>query len=112
MLPDLRLSPGREPQTARGACLRRRDRGCQSSYRERRKQLLLALLDQYTDDVDRAAEEIGTVFDRLRQVGIRGLVAEGLNDGIYVGLSPLPEDRAETTNADKDRRQKRRPGQG
>ena len=48
----------------------------QTSYRERRKQLLLALLDQYTDDVDRAAEEIGTFFDHLRQVGIRGLVAE------------------------------------
>ena len=75
-----------------------------SSYRERRKQLLLALLDQYTDDVDRAAEEIGTFFDHLRQVGVRGLVAERLNDGDYVGLPPLPEDLAE---ADKDRRRGR-----
>ena len=76
----------------------------QTSYRERRKQLLLALLDQYTDDVDRAAEEIGTFFDHLRQVGVRGLVAERLNDGDYVGLPQLPEDLAE---ADKDRRRSR-----
>jgi hypothetical protein len=75
----------------------------QTSYRERRKQLLLALLDQYTDDVDRAAEELGTFFDHLRQVGIRGLVAERLNDGEYVGLPPLPEDLAEPKNAGKNR---------
>jgi hypothetical protein len=79
----------------------------QSSYPERRKQLLLALLDQYTDDVDRAAEEIGSFFDHLRQVGIRGLVAERLNDGDYVGLPPLPEEPAESKNADKNRRQGR-----
>jgi transcriptional regulator with XRE-family HTH domain len=59
----------------------------QASYRERRKQLLLALLDQYTDDVDRAADEIGTFFDHLRQVGVRGLVAERLNDADYVQRS-------------------------
>jgi transcriptional regulator with XRE-family HTH domain len=62
----------------------------QTSYRQRRKQLLLALLDQYTDDVDRAADEIGAFFDHLRQVGVRGLVAEQLNDGEYIGL-PEPE---------------------
>ena len=64
--------PHRQPSRAR-----------QTSYRERRKQLLLALLDQYTDDVDRAAEEIGTFFDHLRQVGVRGLVTERLNDPDY-----------------------------
>jgi hypothetical protein len=79
----------------------------QTSYRERRKQLLLALLDQYTDDVDRAAEEIGGFFDHLRQVGIRGLVAERLNDGDYVGLPPLPEEPAESEKADNDRRRSR-----
>jgi transcriptional regulator with XRE-family HTH domain len=63
----------------------------QGSYRQRRKQLLLALLDEYTDDVDRAAEEIGTFFDHLRQVGIRGLVAERLHDGDYIGLAPLDD---------------------
>ncbi len=30
------------------------------------------------DEVDRAADEIGTFFDHLRQVGVRGLVAEHL----------------------------------
>jgi hypothetical protein len=59
-------------------------RARQASYRQRRKEMLLALLDQYTDDVDRAADEIGTFFDHLRQVGIRGLVAERLDDGDYV----------------------------
>ena len=83
-----------------------------SSYRERRKQLLLALLDEYTDEVDRAAEEIGTFFDHLRQVGIRGLVAERLNDGDYVGLVDLPEDLGETDNADQDRPQGRRQRRG
>ena len=62
----------------------------QTSYRQRRKEMLLALLDQYTDQVDKAAEEIGAFFDHLRQVGVRGLVAEHLNDGDYVGL-PDPE---------------------
>ena len=55
----------------------------QARYRERRKQMLLALLDQYTDRVDQAAEEIGAFFDHLRLVGVRGLVAEHLNDADY-----------------------------
>jgi hypothetical protein len=45
--------------------------------------MLLALLDQYTDRVDQAAEEIGAFFDHLRLVGVRGLVAENLNDPDY-----------------------------
>ncbi|MGH9106079.1 MAG: helix-turn-helix domain-containing protein [Acidimicrobiales bacterium] len=61
----------------------------QASYRERRKQLLLALLEQYADPVDNAAEEIGAFFDHLRQVGVRGLVAERLNDSDYV-YQPKP----------------------
>jgi transcriptional regulator with XRE-family HTH domain len=69
----------------------------QASYRERRKQMLLALLDQYGDRVDQSAEEIGAFFDHLRQVGVRGLVAEQLNDADYVyqpepaKKSPEPE---------------------
>jgi transcriptional regulator with XRE-family HTH domain len=59
-------------------------RARKASYRERRKEMLLALLDDYTDEVDRAADEIGTFFDHLRQVGVRGLVAEHLNDPDYV----------------------------
>jgi transcriptional regulator with XRE-family HTH domain len=62
----------------------RPSRARKSSYRERRKEMLLALLDQYTDDVDRAADEIGTFFDHLRQVGVRGLVAERLDDADYM----------------------------
>ena len=61
----------------------KRSRAGQTSYKQRRKEMLLALLDQYTDDVDRAAEEIGSFFDHLRQVGVRGLVAEHLNDAEY-----------------------------
>ena len=61
----------------------------QASYPERRKQMLLALLDQYADSVDDAAEEIGAFFDHLRQVGVRGLVAERLDDPDYV-YQPAP----------------------
>ena len=46
--------------------------------------MLLALLDQYSDDVDRAADEMGAFFDHLRQVGVRGFVAERLDDPDYV----------------------------
>jgi transcriptional regulator with XRE-family HTH domain len=69
-------------------------RARQTNYRQRRKQMLLALLDQYTDQVDQAAEEIGAFFDHLRQVGVRGLVAEQLNDGEYIGI-PEPEAQTE-----------------
>ncbi|HEX3612874.1 MAG TPA: helix-turn-helix transcriptional regulator [Sporichthyaceae bacterium] len=52
-------------------------------YRHRRKELLLALLADYADRVDASADELGAFFDHLRQVGIRGLVAEQLNDPDY-----------------------------
>ncbi len=60
----------------------------QDSYRQRRKEMLLALLDQYGDGVDRAADELGAFFDHLRLIGVRGLVAEELSDADY--LSPPP----------------------
>ncbi|MGQ0631792.1 MAG: helix-turn-helix domain-containing protein [Sporichthyaceae bacterium] len=53
-------------------------------YRHRRKEMLLALLDDHADRLDATAEEMGAFFDHLRQVGIRGLVAEKLNDSDYV----------------------------
>jgi hypothetical protein len=56
----------------------------QTSYQQRRKEMLLALLDHYSDDVDRAADEMGAFFDHLRQVGVRGFVAERLDDPDYV----------------------------
>jgi transcriptional regulator with XRE-family HTH domain len=49
-------------------------------YRHRRKELLLALLVEHADGVDAAADEIGAFFDHLRQVGIRGLLAEKADD--------------------------------
>ncbi len=63
----------------------------QASYRERRKQMLLALLDHYGDRVDQSAEEMGAFFDHLRQVGVRGLVAEQLNDAGYLRRQEEPK---------------------
>ncbi len=61
----------------------------QDSYRQKRgNQVLLALLGQYGDGVDKAADELGAFFDHLRLVGAPGLVAEELSDVDY--LSPPP----------------------
>lgn len=46
------------------------------SYRERRNEMLLALLDRDASRLDKAADELGAFFDHLRRVGIRGFVAE------------------------------------
>lgn len=46
------------------------------SYKDRRKELLLALLDEHADDFDTAIDDLGRIVDHLRQVGIRGFVAE------------------------------------
>lgn len=51
-----------------------------NDYRHRRKEMLLALLAEHADGVDAAANEIGAFFDHLRQVGIRGLLAENAED--------------------------------
>ena len=45
-------------------------------YRQQREALLLALEDQHADDFDTAVEELGAIFDHLRQVGMRGFIAE------------------------------------
>ena len=60
------------------------------SYRERRKELLLALLDEHADSLDRAVEELGRWVDHLRQVGIRGFIAEhtGDEDFTFIGGKP------------------------
>ena len=50
------------------------------SYKERRKEILLALLDQHADNFDKHIEEVGTLIDHIRQVGIRGFIAENTND--------------------------------
>ncbi|GAC1445494.1 MAG: hypothetical protein NVSMB55_26940 [Mycobacteriales bacterium] len=51
--------------------------------RHRRKQMLLALLDDYADSVDATAEQMGQFFDHLREVGVRGLIAEQTRDADF-----------------------------
>lgn len=58
----------------------------QWSYRERRKDLLLALLDKHADSLDSAVEELGRMVDHLRQVGIRGFIAEHTGDEDFTYL--------------------------
>ena len=62
----------------------------QWSYRERRKELLLALLDQHADSLDNAVDELGRWVDHLRQVGIRGFVAEHTNDSDFSRVGNPP----------------------
>jgi transcriptional regulator with XRE-family HTH domain len=68
-------------------------------YPTRRKELLLAMLDSRADRLDQAADEMGKFFDHLRQVGIRGYVAEKANDSEYM-LRPA---KKSTTRANRDR---------
>jgi transcriptional regulator with XRE-family HTH domain len=68
-------------------------RSRQWSYRERRKELLLALLDQHADDLDTAIDELARQLDHLRQVGIRGFIAEHTNDDDYATERTRPTDR-------------------
>ena len=62
----------------------------QRSFRERRQELLLAVLDAHADALEKAAFVLGDFFDHLRQIGFRGFIAENTNDPIY---STLPEYR-------------------
>ncbi len=68
-----------------------------NDYRHRRKEMLLALLTEHADGVDQAADEIGAFFDHLRQVGIRGLLAEKLNDPDMALATPSVRRRATRT---------------
>jgi transcriptional regulator with XRE-family HTH domain len=68
----------------------------QWSYRERRKELLLALLDQHSDNFDKNIDEIGRIVDHFRQVGLRGFIAEHTHDEDFTykqGHAPTPEPR-------------------
>jgi transcriptional regulator with XRE-family HTH domain len=71
-------------------------RARQWSYRERRKELLLALLDEHADGFDTAVDELGRPVDHLRQVGIRGFVAEHTHDEDFV-TSPEHRSAADET---------------
>jgi hypothetical protein len=53
------------------------------SYERRRKEMILAMLDKSADRLDKAAAELGAFFDHLRQVGVRGFVAEHTGDSGY-----------------------------
>lgn len=44
------------------------------NFRERRKEFIVALLDQYGDNFDRNVEQLARIFDQLRQAGIRGYI--------------------------------------
>jgi transcriptional regulator with XRE-family HTH domain len=55
----------------------------QWSYKERRKELLLALLDQHADNFDHNIEQLADIIDHLRQVGIRGFIAEHTHDEAF-----------------------------
>ena len=66
----------------------------QWSYRERRNEMLLALVDKEADRLDKAADEFGAFFDHLRRVGIRGFVAENVHpDPIADEITTAPEHR-------------------
>jgi transcriptional regulator with XRE-family HTH domain len=70
----------------------------QWSYRERRKDLLVALLDEHADSLDSAVEELGRMVDHLRQVGIRGFIAEHTSDEDFT----YPEGHAPTVEPGAD----------
>ncbi|MDQ3385471.1 MAG: hypothetical protein M3503_05580, partial [Actinomycetota bacterium] len=65
------------------------------SYKERRKEMLLALVDQHADSLDNAVDELGGWIDHLRQVGIRGFLAEHTNDDDFA--QPRNKRRADDT---------------
>lgn len=76
----------------------------QWNYQERRKELLLALLDEHADPLDSAVDELGRMVDHLRQVGIRGFIAEHANDEDFTypeGHPPTLESEVDETTSDE-----------
>ena len=69
----------------------------QWSYRERRRELLLALLDEHKDQFDTAVDELGRVVDHLRQVGLRGFLAENTADDEFLAHGPPDEEPLQKT---------------
>ena len=70
-----------------------------ADYRTRRKDLLIALLDQYSDGFDKATDELGAIVDKLRQIGLKAFVAEALNDRDYI---VAPEWRGKAIDVDAE----------
>jgi transcriptional regulator with XRE-family HTH domain len=71
------------------------------SYRERRKEAMRAMLDRHADDLDSAVDELGRWVDHLRQVGVRGFIAERTGDPDYVRPGSGANDTARSTTADE-----------
>lgn len=73
------------------------------SYRERRNEMLLALLDRDASRLDKAADELGAFFDHLRRVGIRGFVAEHVHpDPIADEVTIDPAKRSSRSKRSQD----------
>jgi transcriptional regulator with XRE-family HTH domain len=73
------------------------------SYRDRRKELLLAILAEHADNFDKNIEELGRIVDHLRQVGIRGFIAEHTHDEDFTfkeGRPPSVPGPASDTESD------------
>ena len=60
------------------------------TYKQRRKELLMALLEGMADEVDKAFDTISKFADLARQAGIRGYIAEQANDPDF---AVAPENR-------------------
>jgi transcriptional regulator with XRE-family HTH domain len=71
------------------------------SYRERRKELMRAMLDRHADDLDSAVDELGHWVDHLRQVGVRGFITERTGDPDYVRPRPGSDEAAPSTTPDE-----------
>lgn len=82
----------------------------QWSYRERRKELLLALLDEHKDRFDTAVDELGRVVDHLRQVGLRGFLAEQTADDEFLAHARPDEPTPPTTTRTSDTKKRRKKG--
>jgi transcriptional regulator with XRE-family HTH domain len=79
----------------------------QWSYRERRKELLLALLDEHKDRFDDAVDELGRVVDHLRQVGLSGFLAEKTFDDDFL-THPTSDETASGDTAPTKRARKKK----
>jgi transcriptional regulator with XRE-family HTH domain len=87
------------------------------SYKERRKEMLLALLDNHADEFDSAVDELGKWVDHLRQAGIRGFIAEHTFDDDFTETVQLDTGVEDETAPDgsvdetgSDGRRRRGPG--
>lgn len=85
------------------------------SFKERRKEMLIALLDDEADNFDKDIEDIGRIIDHLRQAGLRGYVAEKTfdEDFTYPGSQPpdIPPKTWETDDPVKEaHEEQQRPG--